>query len=172
MRPLRSIALSSIAVLALAAGANAMGSSPSASAVSGKSITRIKVVRSVDSTHVNSVNFVDLPGGQTSIVVPANMQAVLLVRFSAETQCAVPRCHVRIVANDIEMEPAAGLDFAFDGGIDADDEVESNSMDRSIGPVGAGTYVIKVQVATSVENGNPITFEVDDWSLTVERVKV
>ena len=47
--------------------------------------------------------------------------------------------------------------------------VRSSALDRSLGPLGFGTYNVKVQV--KVTNAKMI-IEPTDWHLTVERVRV
>jgi hypothetical protein len=75
----------------------------------------------------------------------------------------------RMVSNTREMAPASDgsvLDSVA-GGVPAG--VRSGALDRSLGPVGPGTYNVKVQV--KVTNAKMI-IELTDWHLTVERVRV
>jgi hypothetical protein len=48
----------------------------------------------------------------------------------------------------------------------------SNSIDRSLGPLGPGTYTVQLQWKTTGYNGTVVAMTLDDWSLTVERVRV
>jgi hypothetical protein len=115
------------------------------------------------------------------VKVPHGQRALILARFSGESNCtggAVGNwCPVRILIGGNEAAPVSGSDFAFDS-VDSSDDVtclpadcgwESHSMDRSRGPVGPGTYVVRVQWRIF---GGGSTSRLDDWSLTVERVKV
>ncbi|MBI1886596.1 MAG: hypothetical protein HYS09_09845 [Chloroflexi bacterium] len=149
---------------------------PAATTKSGGAITAVKVVRETDAQTTSSATFVDLPGASTTITVPSGEKALILARFSAESDCyggaANDWCSVRILIGGSEAAPASGTDFAFDsnedGGAASQGNWESHSMDRSRGALGEGTYTVKVQWMT-VDTG--VTFRLDDWSLTVERVK-
>jgi hypothetical protein len=74
------------------------------------------------------------------------------------------------MADATEMNPTAGLDFAFDsvttpGG--SDDLWESNSVERFI-VLAAGTHTITAQRATTNSSTN---FRLDDYTLSVERAQ-
>ena len=127
----------------------------------------------------SSTAFVDLPGANAVVAVPANQSRLYDVPFFAESRCAGPGgggwCSVRIIATNIatggsvELNPQAGLDYAFDSDMAgaADDLYEGHGMERSIrlpgGPNGA-QYRIRVQYA--VTNAT-IGFRLDDWHLAV-----
>jgi hypothetical protein len=148
------------------------------STISGKSVTAVRVVRDTSASGTGSTTFRDIPGATTTITVPANARALILVSFSAETECIAPGesrtiCSVRILVGGQEADPASGADFAFDiaepvgeGGAFA---WESHSMDRSRGPLGPGTYTVRAQYMVTTPNAS---FRVDDWSFTVQRVAV
>jgi hypothetical protein len=149
----------------------------SATSVSGSSVTGVKVVRDTAGTSIGSTTFEDLPEASTTVKIPAGTRALILARFSAESLCLGPSgspevCSVRILIGGQEAEPASGSDFAFDssnGGADGPYSWEGHSMDRSSGPLGPGTYIVKVQAKVTLVGG---AFGLDDWSLTVERVRV
>ncbi len=114
-----------------------------------------------------------IPGTTISGTVPTGQTALILARFSAESVCYGGQqghwCSVRILVGGVPAEPADGLDFAFDS-VEADQFLyESHSMDRSRGPLTAGSYLVRVQVAVTLSS---VVFRLDDWSLTVERVRV
>jgi hypothetical protein len=74
----------------------------------------------------------------------------------------------------VEAVPFAqqGIDFAFDStnsGRDTTGSWESHSMDRSLGPLAAGAYRVWAQYRTTSQG---VTLRLDDWSLTVEKVRV
>lgn len=145
--------------------------------VSGKSVSAVKVVRETNVQTISSTTLVDVAGASTTITVPSKGKAIILARFSAESVCSggAPSpgtCSVRILIGGVEAEPAAGSDFAFDGtdnGTEGQYSFASHSMDRSRGPLGPGTYTVRVQATVSTVG---IVFRLDDWSLTVERVSV
>jgi hypothetical protein len=130
--------------------------------VQGNAINKVSVVREDQVQNLGpntSTTFVDLPGASTTVTVPAGQRGLLLARFSAESDCESDGpgyCSVRIVATptggqSTEMQPAAGLDFAFDspdaGGAGVD-TLDAHSMDRSL-VVGPGNYTVKVQWAAA-----------------------
>ncbi len=169
MIPLVALFAASLLVKSAVAG--------SATTVSGSSVTGVKVVRDTAATSVGSTSFEDLPEASTTVRVPQGTRALILARFSAESLCLGPSgspevCSVRILIGGQEAEPASGSDFAFDssnGGADGPYSWEGHSMDRSRGPLGPGTYTVKVQAKVTLVGG---AFGLDDWSLTVERVRV
>jgi archaellum component FlaF (FlaF/FlaG flagellin family) len=126
----------------------------------------------------NANEWYDLPGASVSVTVPANGSRLYDVPFFAESQCVGPGvgvCAVRIVSvkdpagPPTEMNPAAGLNYAFDSDMMAnnDDLREGHGMERSArltGGVADTTYTIKVQYAVT----NAATmFTLDDWHLAV-----
>jgi hypothetical protein len=135
----------------------------------------VSVVRSTDIFNTNTKTFKTIPGASTQITVPAGEHAVLIARFTTQQDCTVGdgnptgTCMARILAGTTEMKPASGgqiLDTVSNG---APAGVRSAALDRSIGPVGPGTYTIKVQVRVT---SSKMILEVTDWHLTVERVHV
>jgi hypothetical protein len=121
----------------------------------------------------SSTVFNDVPGATIVKTVPTGKTQLVNARFTAESNCtrAVPAaggwCSTRIVAQRIggatvELNPQAGIDYAFDSV--ATDQHEGHAMERSI-RLGAGTYVIRVQRAVT---NNAISFRLDDWHLAVE----
>jgi len=127
----------------------------------------------------SSVNFIDLPGANVVVNVPANQSRLYDVPFFAESRCAGPNgggwCSVRIIATNLangastELNPQAGLDYAFDSDMAGatDDLWEGHGMERSRrlpgGPNGTN-YRIRVQYAVT---NNTIAFTLDDWHLAV-----
>ena len=155
----------------VAIGATAAGRT----AASGGAIERVNVVRSTEIFNTGSKTFTTIPGATATITVPPGERALLVARFTTQEDCNVAdlspdgKCVARIVANSTEMKPASGgqtIDTVRAGRTTG---VRSAAIDRSIGPVGPGTYTIKVQVRVT---GNIVILEVTDWHLTVERVHV
>ncbi|MEW6060216.1 MAG: hypothetical protein AB1551_08800 [Actinomycetota bacterium] len=166
-----------IAVVLVAALVVESAMAETSTTVAGKSVAAVRVVRDASVSGLGSTSFEDLPGASTTITVPAKTKALILVRFSAESLCLGPVdsqavCSVRVLVGNAEADPASGSDFAFDSsnaGREGAFSWESHSMDRSRGPLGPGTYTVKVQCMVTTVGG---TFSLDDWSLTVERVTV
>ena len=127
----------------------------------------------------SSIVFVDLPGANVVVSVPANQSRLYDVPFFAESKCAGPNggdwCSVRIIATNIatgvstELNPQAGLDYAFDSDMAGatDDLWEGHGMERSrrlSGGANGANYRIRVQYAVT---NNTIAFTLDDWHLAV-----
>ena len=133
----------------------------------------VRMVRGGTATTTSSVNFVDVPGAATTITIPAGTRAVLRARFVAESSCAggAGYCRVRILINGVEAQPAVGTDFAFDStnnGNETSSSWESHAVERSSAIIlPAGNYVVRVQQSTSSAG---VTFRLDDWHLSVERL--
>jgi hypothetical protein len=158
-------ALAATAAYALVVGAGG---------VEGRIDVRSETVASTS----NSTVFVDLPGANTVVTVPAGGSRLITARFAGESQCvgaaAAPQgyCSLQIIATaasgaSIPFNPASGLDYAFDSNPvgAADDLWEGNAMERSL-RLQSGTYRIRVQRAVS----NAATFfRLDDWHLAVEQ---
>lgn len=145
--------------------------------VGGQEI-RVDKRQSTDPSSTRSRTFVDLPGANAVVHVPANASRLYDVPFFAESRCVGPQsgwCSVRIIATNldtggsVELRPAAGIDYAFDSDMagNADDLFEGNGMERSIrlrGDHNGTSYRIRVQYA--VTNPNTL-FRLDDWHLAV-----
>src|SRR6476660_2638923 len=154
-------------------GGVALASVNGESTISAKGLSAIKVVRGPNATDTTSSTFAYLPGATTKIKVKAGTHAVIVVDFSAESNCqGTPGtyCSVRIKIGTKSGRPATGTDFAFDSA-DASGDTggagwKSAAMQRSSNRLGPGTYTVKVQYATV--NG-ATDFRLDDWSMSVER---
>jgi hypothetical protein len=144
-----------------------------ATAGSAKTISHVRVARETTAQTTHSTSYATLPGATGTIAVPADESGLILVRFSAESQCsggaAGNWCSVRILLDGTEMDPAAGLDFAFDSVNSPDSFWEAASMDRSRAGVGSGNHTVTVQWAVTSAS---TLFRIDDWSLTIERAQV
>lgn len=132
----------------------------------GKSVQKVTVVTESSPSTTNSTAFLDIPGASASISVPAGKTQLVQVRFSAESSCFGSTgwwCSVRILANGVEMLPAAGTNYAFDSSSATDDYYEGNAMERTL-LLGAGNYTILAQWAVL---DAAVSFRLDDWTLTV-----
>lgn len=127
-----------------------------------------------------------IPGAKLNVTVPDGTNAVLLMRFSAESSCdslsysegsaspAAGHCPVRIVVNGTPAQPASGRDFSFDStsmGNENAGSWEAHSMERWFF-TNPGTYTVKVQATVDSDIGaETVRFRLDDWILVVERLK-
>jgi hypothetical protein len=154
------------------------------STIAGTFIDQVRVVRSTDVSATSSQAWVAITGAGAFVNIPAGTRGIILARYSAESACYTTTatttghwCSVRILLNDVtagttvEMDPAAGTDFAFDStnsGREGASSWESHSMDRSKGPLAAGNYRVYAQFRTTAPS---VVLRVDDWSLTVEKAR-
>jgi hypothetical protein len=119
-----------------------------------------------------------LPGGTTTVKIPAGMTATVDARFTGQSACYSPVvavvnswCSVRILVDSTEAQPAAGADFVFDttnDGSKAADDWQAGAIEQFATGVGAGTHTVTVQMATTSPN---VTLALEDWSLVVEVLK-
>ena len=135
-----------------------------------------KRTNNVPST-TSSTDWVNLPGASVGVFVPANQTRLYDVPFFAESLCNGPAsggCSVRIMAfggpgGPIELNPVAGLDYAFDSDMvgNLDDLREGHGMERSkrlAGGANGQNYTIQVQFA--VTNAQSV-FTLDETHLAV-----
>ena len=126
----------------------------------------VLVQTKVGALTTTSTSFVNLTAG--TITIPNGQTGYLVATFSGESACSPGTggswCSVRITENSIEMNPAVGIDYAFDGVGSGDDLWEGNSVQRISGLLGPGTYTMAVDWAV---NGSA-TFRIDDWLFKVE----
>ncbi|MDP9300380.1 MAG: hypothetical protein M3P43_05720, partial [Actinomycetota bacterium] len=110
------------------------------------SISAVKVATSAfNDTSTSTTTPTLVPGMSAKISVPVGRQALLMVRFSAETACYGGGansnwCIAEVLVDGNEAAPGDGTDFALDStdnGTESGGSWESHSMDRSI-VVGAG----------------------------------
>jgi hypothetical protein len=132
-------------------------------------------VRQPASTTTSSVAWVPLYS--TTITVPAGKgSSYLRARYTAESLCegAAGICRVRVVYGNgmvalTELEPASGIDYAFDStdnGVESLNSMEGHALERtSYTVLPPGMYQVTVQI--SVDNA-AVNFTVDDWHLVLE----
>ncbi|MEX1102351.1 MAG: hypothetical protein WD739_10790 [Actinomycetota bacterium] len=156
-------------------GANAaIGGDPGSTTVAG-SPTRVKLVRNTSGLlGTTSQDWIDPQGATTTIRVPPGQEAAILARFTAESSCrrlpggTLQYCRVRVLIDGVEAEPSTSEDFAFDTAMNEQFEYESLSVERSLGGLAPGVHRVKVQASVS---GPDTLFTLDDWHLTVERLR-
>ena len=119
---------------------------------SGKALERVTVVRSSQILNTSSTSYTTIPGATARVTVPSGERALLIARFTTQEDCSVGdgspsgHCMGRIMSNAKEMAPASGGSFIDSVQSGKPAGVRSAALDRSLGPVGPGTYMIKVQV--------------------------
>ena len=136
---------------------------------------KVKVVRSALAYACPATGlWVDVPGATATLVMPANHKDLFNARFFAESVFwgAAGYGSVRILLNNVEMNPAAGTDYAFDsndGGNEGSTSWEGHALERSgsfstsLLPLNA---VVKVQCRAPANTN----FRLDDWHFTVEQL--
>jgi len=148
----------------------------------GNSVKKVKVVTETAANSINTgmVSGADLPGATMTMIVPDGTQALFLIRFSAESACygrVQGWCSLEILVNGQQTAPAVGDSYAFDSvNHEGAQDYEGHAVERVTGPLGAGTYTVKVQRTIHISDDPPFVgqsvFRLDDWTLTVERIEV
>ena len=136
-----------------------------------------------------STTYTNLNGGSLTATTPTGETDKLVVFFSGESACyggtALQKCLLKITVDGTELSPAAGADAFFDNndlGVgsanqNTDDSFRAKSSGDSAqhgivrvsGNLSAGAHVVQVQY--SVTNAS-VAFNLDDWALVVQRIKV
>jgi len=119
-----------------------------------------------------------LPGGTTSIKIPADTTATLDARFTGQSACYSLEvvvldswCSVRILVDSTEAQPAVGHDFVFDttnNGTETASDWQAGAIERFATGVGPGAHTVAVQMATTSPN---VTLALEDWTLVVEALQ-
>ena len=143
--------------------------------VGGGANSKVAIARGSNTVSTVSASWVNLPGAAVNIKIPSGQSAVLLATFSGESVCAggvvADECDIRIMFGSKEGKPgpaAPNSGAAFDSvGTSGADYREMHAIQRSLGPLHAGTYTVKVQWQTCCGT----TFTLDDWHLTVQSFK-
>lgn len=158
---------------ALAGPGQSRGSGSPTTTRKGKAVTQVRVVRNGVGDGTSSTTFVNVFDAVTDVTVPDGTRALLLIEFSAESYCdgVAPGdwCALQITVHGVEAEPSDGIEFAFDAPHGDDEQWESNSMQRSTNVLDPGTYTVRVRFAVT---DAALFFYLDDWHLTVMRVRV
>jgi opacity protein-like surface antigen len=146
----------------------------------GGSIGQIRMKSSDgNSTFTNVGAWTDLPNATLKMSVPRGQFAYIAARFTAESNCravgagAYGWCSIRILVNNREMLPAAGIGYAFDTPDNSDISpqstfsYESHALERSSVKLGPGVYTVKVQYRTV---GDVLEQWIGDWHFTAKRI--
>jgi hypothetical protein len=145
-------------------------------------VTQVRVVRSnIGQTFTDdggATTATNLSGGSATISVPSGQKAHLLIRFSADTACyggaadGYDSCYVQVLVNDATVPPG---EVSFDNNGLNTETVTLNQRDAHsmewVKSVGAGTYTVQVQVRTDDSPCCLVTFDLDHWLLTIERIR-
>jgi hypothetical protein len=139
----------------------------------------LHVVVGGDGVSTVAKSYVNLPGAQATVVIPAREEGLVLARFSGETRCTdtTPEadgpghCSIGIVAMPVgggsvlSLEPSGGAGFAFAGNGNG---FHYASVERAR-VLPSGTYRIQVQWKTDQPGTR---FGLDDWTLVVQEATV
>jgi hypothetical protein len=176
------LGIAALVVALVVATATISSAITASTSVSGKSMTAAKVVRSTFGQSFNddggATAATDLSGAGTTINVPAGQKALLLIRFSADTACfggasgGYDQCYVQVLVNGNAAGPG---EVSFDNNNNNTEAVTTSLRDAHemewVKSVGAGTYTVQVQVRTDDSGCCQVTFALDHWTLTVERIR-
>ncbi|GAA3134676.1 hypothetical protein [Streptosporangium carneum] len=115
----------------------------------------------------------NIPTAAVNVTVPSGTTRFLDARFTAESLCAGDAgawCTVRIVAvnsagTTIELQPVVSTDYKFDRPGDGE---EAHALERFSGPLGPGTYTVRVQ---ALRMTGITQFTLDDYAFAVGLVE-
>jgi hypothetical protein len=155
--------------------AGALSTPAGVTRVSGGSNSKIAIARGSAQAQTTDDTWGNLPGASVNIKIPKGEKAILLATFSGESICSggavADECDVRVMFGSKEGKPGPASPnngAAFDSvGTSGADYREMHAIQRSIGPLGPGTYTVKVQWETCCGT----TFTLNDWHLTVQSFK-
>lgn len=179
MRTPTKIAILTTAMALVAVVASVATALTFSSTVTGGSVTKVTSVRSTllqgFTDDAGATTATDLTGASTTVTVSAGQKALLLVRFSAATACyggagaGSDSCYIRAL---IDGSPAAPGEVSFDNNNTNTEstQYEAHAMEWAKG-VGAGTHTIQIQVRTDDSPCCTVGFDLNPWTLTVERVR-
>jgi hypothetical protein len=146
---------------------------------SGHSITAVKLVSQTDTfggssggQTTSSNSFVTLPGATTTVSVPARQKALIVVIFTGSSACfggaAANGCLIRVTIGGVQANPTGLTIFDSVQAGAGTDVNESHSVIKWRGPLGPGSYPVKVQWAANTGS----SFNLRGWSMEVQRVRV
>lgn len=145
-------------------------SSPATSIKAKGSLISTKAVRSNDAFTDSSSSWDAVTGMSTTVTIPSG-KAIVLVWFTAESTSydgadSGGWTSVRVRVGGKIGEPNEGTNFAWQSATSAA-PYEALAMSRSAGPLGAGTYTVRMEV-----DPNGWSMWVDDMSMIVQVVQV
>jgi archaellum component FlaG (FlaF/FlaG flagellin family) len=178
MRTPAKIAILVLAMTLVAVAASVATAITFSSTVTGKSVTQVKVVRSTLAQQFTddggATTATDLTGASTTVKVPAGQKALLLIRFSAATACyggaggGYDSCYVQVLVNGSAVAPGE-VSFDNNNTNTESTQLEAHSMEWAK-TVGAGTFTVQIKVRTDDSPCCVVYFDLNPWTLTVERV--
>ena len=134
-----------------------------------------------------STTYTNLNGGSLTATTPTGETDKLVVYFSGESTCyggtTLQQCLLKITVDGTELSPAAGADAFFDNndlGVGSPTPTDDTFRAKSSGDsaqhaivrvsanLSAGAHVVQVQYSSR----RPVAFNLDDWALVVQRIKV
>ena len=116
----------------------------------GGAVKGVKVVTETAAASISSNGYTDVQGMSVSMTVPSGEQALLLITFSAETQCrdgngSTTVCYLRVLVDGTNAALPGQVAFDTAGDGNAEFTHETNSMQFVTGPLSAGQHPVKVQ---------------------------
>ena len=175
-----------VAVLGLVVGGSAVALSVGTSTtVAAGAPTATRFVYASDGNPAqitNAATWADVPGMTTTITIPASTKAVIDARLSATSICVGTPvitnagCFVRILIGGVEGQPNGVNLSVFDSSRYVEPNIfdgfavgqQAHMIERIRGPLGAGTYTIKVQSFVAYQGEE---LALINWLLVAERVK-
>jgi hypothetical protein len=140
-------------------------------------------------TSTTSESYTNVGNATQSVTVPSGETDKLVVFFSGESACyggtGVEQCLLKITVDGNELNPAAGNDAYFDNNdlgraspnhltddsfrAKSSGDVYQHGIVRTSGNLSAGSHTVQVQYSVT---DSATTFNLDDWALVVQRIKV
>lgn len=150
----------------------------------GTAVTQVRIVSDpAPSQTILETPWTNVAGARRTILVPEGERAIILARFTAESECIFVGeddvCLVRIViggraGNPDDSGSTGDQGFIFDSSeAQPTDQLltpQGHSIESFRGPLGPGQYVVQVQARLSDQPNGSLTL--DDWILVVERIAV
>jgi hypothetical protein len=136
----------------------------------GGAVTAVRTATDDTIGFTASVSYVAVPGMSTTVNVPSGQKALLVITFSARSQCvdndgATVFCFVRVRVDDSTAPPGEVImDTGAGGG-----GIQMINMQFVAGPVSAGSHTVRVDYRV---DENPAFFQLAQRTLTVLRSKV
>jgi hypothetical protein len=156
-----------VSVLVLAVWTHIAGANTAVTILQGKSVANVTTVADNNFTSNNSTTFINIANAAATVTVPKG-ESIALVRFNAVTQCTSSTgvhgtCRLRVLIDGTQALPG-DIPVASD----TDAGAETHGIEVSTGALAVGPHTVQVQARVS---SSIMTFTVDDWHMTVMRIK-
>jgi hypothetical protein len=106
------------------------------------------------------------------VSVPSGQKALIVVIFTGSSACfagaAANGCLIRVMIGGVQANPTGLTIFDSNDSANGNDVNESHSVIKWRGPLGPGSYPVKVQWAANTGTH----FNLRGWSMEVQRVRV